>query len=96
MKFRFTDKADFVKNDPVLAGGLSSEDSYHSQDIVLRSKITPQIQNKFGIAYLNTSMAQQHDQLGHVNTDIDYLIVRNHLNMAVGKKKCLLLLMLMI
>jgi hypothetical protein len=85
LEIGLTDEADAVKNDPILAGDFSSKISYHTQGFLLASRLTPQVNNEFGISYMKTSLDQQHDQLGNANVDIDNVFVRDHLNMPAGK-----------
>jgi outer membrane receptor protein involved in Fe transport len=85
MKLTLTNEAESVQHDPILAGDVSSETSYNTLGAILTSKISPRINNKFGISYLDTSVKQQLTQLGHVFVNEDLLFVRDHLTVATGE-----------
>lgn len=85
MKLTLTNEAESVQHDPILAGDVNVETSYNTLGAILTSKISPQVNNKFGISYLDTSVQQQFTQLGHVFVNEDVLFVRDHLTVATGE-----------
>ncbi|MCK5503557.1 MAG: TonB-dependent receptor, partial [Thermodesulfovibrionia bacterium] len=84
LKITLTDEADSVKNDPVLAGDYDMEVSYHTQGILLKSRISPRVSNKLGISNLITDIKQRTTSLGHAIVDVNDYIVRDHMTVAIA------------
>lgn len=82
MKFTFTSEADIVKHDPIFAGDFNFEESYNTLGAVLTSKVSPLVNNKFGISYLDTSVKQKFTQLGHITTGSSTLFMRDQVIIA--------------
>lgn len=85
MKLTFTSDSDAVKHDPILAGDLNFDLSYNTLGAVLASKLSPEVNNKLGLSYLDTSLKEHLTQLGHVIVNEDLLFVRDHVNITTGK-----------
>ncbi len=90
MKLTLTGDSKEVKKDPVLAGDYSFNLSYNTPVVVLNSKLSPSVNNTFGLSYLDTLGRFQLGQVGYVNIDQDYVFARNHLNIAASERHDLL------
>jgi hypothetical protein len=90
MKLNLTSSADAVKHDPILAGNQQMKLGSHSQGLLLSSKITPNLTNRFGAGHLSTDVQQQMAQLGHVKVIQDSYIFRDHLTLQAGERHELL------
>ncbi|OGR01316.1 MAG: hypothetical protein A2511_15580 [Deltaproteobacteria bacterium RIFOXYD12_FULL_50_9] len=84
MELTFTDEADMVKHDPIIAGDLNMKMDYHSQGVLLASRISSRLTNKFGLSHLQTLMEEFLTQIGHVNIVTDSYYLRDHLSTVVG------------
>lgn len=91
MKLTFSSDADFVKHNPIFAGDFTFEQSYDTLGTVLTSKISPRVNNKLGLSYLNTSADQALTQFGHIIVKQNDWIVRDHLNVAANENNDVLL-----
>ncbi len=91
MKFDLTSEADAVKHDPILAGSAQMQIGYHSQGMLLSSRIAPSLANRFGVAHMSTDVQQQMTQLGHVKISNDLYYFRDHLTLQAGEHHQLLL-----
>jgi hypothetical protein len=90
MELSFTDDADFVKHDPVLAGDFTFDRAYHTQGLILDSRLSGRANNVLGLSYMKSFIDQQHDQLGTVKVDTDNAFVRDHLTVDIGSSHSLL------
>ena len=90
MKLTMTDSADAVKHDPILAGDIQTQQSYHSQGLLLSSMITPDLANRFGMSHMFNDSQQQLTQLGHATVDYDTFYFRDHLTLQANEHHQLL------
>lgn len=90
LKLDLTNASDAVKHDPILAGAVQMKVGYHSQGLLLNSRITPNLANRFGVAHMYTDVQQQMTQLGHVKINEDLFFFRDHLTLQAGERHQLL------
>lgn len=86
MKLNLTNSADSVKRDPVLAGDAQMQVGYHSQGMLLSSRITPNLANRFGLSHMYTDVQQQMTQLGHAKIEDDSFFFRDHMTLQAGER----------
>lgn len=91
MKLNLTNNSDAVKHDPILAGDIQTKTGYHSQGLLLSSRLSPDMTNRFGLSHMLSSMQQQLTQLGHAKVDSNVLYLRDELTVQAGERHELLL-----
>jgi hypothetical protein len=90
MKLALTGESNAVKHDPILAGDARMKVGYHSQGLLLTSRITPNLTNRFGTAHITTDVQQQMTQLGYVTIKDENFYFRDHLTLqATGRHQLL-------
>ena len=83
-KVTFSSDSDFVKHEPIFAGDFNYAQSYHTLGAVLTSEISPNVNNKLGVSFLETNAEQQLALFGHSNIDSRLVIIRDHASLATS------------
>ncbi|MBI5178355.1 MAG: carboxypeptidase regulatory-like domain-containing protein [Nitrospinae bacterium] len=85
MKLNIPADSDIAKNDPLLAGDIVSEQNYDMQGVVVSSRLSPSVNNRLGISYMNTAMVSSLEQLGHAVVDINNFTLRDQVSIHAGE-----------
>jgi len=82
MRLTFPPDSSLAKHEPIIVGDYDFALSYKTLGAVMASRISPQVNNKFGLSYLNVSVKSRYALFGSQTVNNNIMVLRDCLTVA--------------